>query len=695
MGFSGERSFFSKPPVWAGLVFIASLVLYSYTLAPTVTLVDSGELIVAARSLGVAHPPGFPLYLILAHVASVVPIGSVAQRVNFASALFAALACGMITLVVAELLKLSEIVSAVRRPGNKTARKEKRSSQRDTAEPRSEFDQVSILAAAVAAGLLFACARTIWAYATVAEVYTLNSLFILAIFFFLLRWRRRVLASRGFASENVHCDWLLYLAAVLFGLGLGDHHVTVALTLPALAAIVYRTEGAKLFCGKRLIFAALCAVGALLIVYSYLPFAAAREPILNWGNPRSLSAIWAHVTGRQYQVFLSFSPGNIGAQLPQVGELLLREFTPRWLPLTLFIAIVGVAAAFKRDRTTFFFLLLIVLADVAYVLNYDIAEDKDAYYLPSFIAVAIAAGLGLHRLLQLGSQKFNHNREYLIVAPAILLLPALALASNWPFNNRRHYFIAQDYVENILCSIEPNGLLLTLDWQVASPMLYAREIERRRPDIQTIDVQLLRRSWYFDYLKRAYPELFERSRDKIDSYVAELKQWEHDPSAYAENPTLTQSIASKFLAMCESFVASQLAVASVYVTSDLFLLNEGPHIDFTNWLKTNYQAVPRGLIFQLHADRDFHDPGPLRLQTRGLADGTIRFEPDDVVTLKVLPVYKTMLVNRGRYFAHFGQHASAIEAFAQALALDPTFDLALEGMKQSMAEREKSGQSQP
>jgi Protein O-mannosyl-transferase TMEM260-like len=126
MGFSGERSFFSKPPVWAGLVFIASLVLYSCTLAPTVTLVDSGELIVAARSVGVAHPPGFPLYLILAHIASVVPIGSVAQRVNFASALFAALACGMVTLGVAELLKLNETVAALHRPGRKTTRKEKK-----------------------------------------------------------------------------------------------------------------------------------------------------------------------------------------------------------------------------------------------------------------------------------------------------------------------------------------------------------------------------------------------------------------------------------------------------------------------------------------------------------------------------------------------------------------------------------------
>jgi len=693
MGLSSEHSFFSRPAVWAGLVFIASLVLYGYTLAPTVTLVDSGELIVAARSLGVAHPPGFPLYLILAHIASVLPIGFVAQRVNFASALFAALACGMVTLVVAELLKLNETAAGLHRPGTKTVRKEKRSSQQATVVVRSEFSQLWILASAVAAGSLFACGRTLWAYATIAEVYTLNSLIILAVFFFLLRWRRRMLESRGFASENAHCDWLLYLAAVLFGLGLGVHHVTVALTLPALAAIVYQTEGVKFFRGRRLIFAALCAIGALLVVYSYLPFAAAREPILNWGNPRSLHAIWAHITGRQYHVFLSFSPGNIGIQLTQFGGFLLREFGPPRFPVALCFAVVGIATAFKRDQTTFFFLLFIVLADIAYVLNYDIAEDKDAYYLPTFIAVAIAAGLGLHRLLSW--QKFNRHSVYLIVAPAILLLPALPLASNWRFNNRRHYFIAQDYVENILGSVEPYGLLLTLDWQVASPMLYAREIEQRRSDVQMIDVQLLRRSWYFDYLKRAYPELFERSRDKIDIYLAELKQWERDPSAYAKNPTLTQNIASKFLAMCESLVTSHLAVAPVYVTTDLIVLNQGPHADLTNWLKTNYQAVPRGVIFQLYPDQDFHDPGPLRLQTRGLADGTIRFEPDDVGNLKVLPVYKTMLVNRGRYLAHFGQHAPAMEAFAQALALDPTFDLALAGMKQTMAEREKSGRSQP
>src|SRR6266516_7867835 len=86
----------------AGAVFVATLLLYNWTLAPTVTLTDSGELIVVAHGLGVAHPPGFPLWAILAHLASLVPFGNVAVRINFASAVFAALASAMLTLVVME-----------------------------------------------------------------------------------------------------------------------------------------------------------------------------------------------------------------------------------------------------------------------------------------------------------------------------------------------------------------------------------------------------------------------------------------------------------------------------------------------------------------------------------------------------------------------------------------------------------------
>src|SRR5213594_2447102 len=109
----------------AGIVFFAALFLFSWTLAPTVTLTDSGELVVVAQGLGVAHPPGFPLWIILAHLASLVPLGNVAVRINFASALFAALASAMLTLVVAELMIAASYLTQRKRKGKSAQRGKK------------------------------------------------------------------------------------------------------------------------------------------------------------------------------------------------------------------------------------------------------------------------------------------------------------------------------------------------------------------------------------------------------------------------------------------------------------------------------------------------------------------------------------------------------------------------------------------
>src|SRR5438270_252637 len=98
------RIFHDRLNLRRGALCLIALLLFSWTLAPTVTLTDSGELILVAQGLGVAHPPGVPLWVILAHLASLVPLGNVAVRINFSSALFAAFACSVLTLVVAELM---------------------------------------------------------------------------------------------------------------------------------------------------------------------------------------------------------------------------------------------------------------------------------------------------------------------------------------------------------------------------------------------------------------------------------------------------------------------------------------------------------------------------------------------------------------------------------------------------------------
>jgi tetratricopeptide (TPR) repeat protein len=324
-----------------------------------------------------------------------------------------------------------------------------------------------------------------------------------------------------------------------------------------------------------------------------------------------------------------------------------------------------------------------------YDLSYEIAEDKDAYYLPVFISIAIAAGFGVRWLIQLTVLKSRAlAKSYAVAGSAVLVISATALASNWPFDNRRHYFIAHDYVENLLSTIEPDGLLLTQDWQVVSPMFYAQEIEQRRRDVKVVDVNLLRRSWYFDYLRHAYPALMERSRQKIDAFVEILKEWERDPGAFARNDFLTQRISAAFFEMIRSIVLNENRIAPVYVAQDL-LSADTTNGQATKWITQNYQLVPQGLVFNLAADQSLHDSPDPHLQTRGLTDGTVRFDKDDVVNLKILPAYTSMLVNRGRYLALFNQHERAIVAFKEALAFNPSLATARQGLAESAAKLRK------
>jgi hypothetical protein len=135
-------------------------------------------------------------------------------------------------------------------------------------------------------------------------------------------------------------------------------------------------------------------------------------------------------------------------------------------------------------------------------------------------------------------------------------------------------------------------------------------------------------------------------------------------------------------------VRNEIRVAPVYVANDVLSADQ-TNAYLTRWIPQTYQLVPEGLVFNLATDQSFHDSSDPHFRTRGLADGTVRFEKDDVVKLKVLPVYTRMLVNRGRYLALFNQNERAILAFRQALALDPDLAAAREGIAESEAKLRK------
>ncbi len=644
-------------------VFVPAFALYLYTLAPTVTLVDSGELILAARTLGVAHPPGFPLYVLLAHLFSLLPLGNIATRIHVVSAIFAALASAILTLALFEALQ-TPLQSISKSKAKSSSRKRSKATGKDL-EP--DFEKPSsptlIFAPAILAGMLFAFSRTLWAYATIAEVYTLNAFLFITIVWLMISWRKEAIDAK--ANRTTLSDRKLLIAAWVFGLALGVHHVTIGLLLPGLAAMVFVTEGLAFFKSKRLLIAALVSITGLGI-YIYLPVAASRSPLMNWGKPSTLESFWWHVTGKQYQVFFDLSFSRIS----EFFKLVFREFSPSWFPFALFISLAGFVHLFKRDKALFLLLALTIIADVFYGLGYEIAEDKDAYYLPAFIALVIAFGFGIRESLTLIT-KLIAVLKPIHIAGTFLLIPLIALVSNFSFNNRSSYFIAHDYVDNIFKTVAPNALLLTNDWQVYSPTLYVREIEQQRKDMVVIDINQLRRWWYFDYLKQVYPDLINNSREKVDAFLEDLINWERHPDLYAKDVTLNKRINDRFYEMIFSFIANHIKNAPVYVTQEIALRQSGQDAELAQGLNEKYKIIPQGLVFRIAQEATLAESEKPQLNTRGLADGTLRFEEDDVVKKKVFPVYVSMFINNGRYWALQNQHEKAIDWYKEALAVDP------------------------
>ncbi len=404
----------------------------------------------------------------LAHLATLAPAGSVAERVNFASAVFAAVAAALVSLAVLEAIATIGEVSGqaeASRTGVSGAevRRRKREARartvKATVAPLLAPTWPNTLLPAITAGLL-PCSRTVWSYATIAEVYTLNTMLLALAVLSMFRWRRLILNDRatipragGRVEGSDHDRWV-NVAALLFGLGLGVHHVTVGLVLPAFAALVLATEGWRFFGSKWLAVAAVFAFAGLS-VYIYLPVVASRLPLLNWGDPRTLERFLSHVTGWQYQPFFGAKPWRVAHQVAEWFSLTLREFGPVWLPLTLMLAMTGGVYLWRRSRGLLWFLVTAAAANLAYNFNYEIAEDKDAYYLPVFLVISLAAGLGTRYATELVSDgRVGALNVGAIVSAALLLtVPAVALASNFRFNNRRHYFIARDYGENILSTV--------------------------------------------------------------------------------------------------------------------------------------------------------------------------------------------------------------------------------------------------
>lgn len=329
---------------------------------------DTAEMQFSGRLLCVTHPTGYPTYLLLSHAFSrLVPVGSIAWRANLFSALCGVLAC----LVVRRLLR--------------------RLGARD--------------AVATATAMALGLTPTFWRLSVVAEVYTLHALFLALVLDGMLRWRETGKPLALVAACGVY--------AFSFG-----NHLTIVTLLPALAFLVLATRP-RVLLDWRVVspVLALVALGALQYVY---PIVRSLDP----GTPylaesvTSLSGLWDYATGASFRgAMFALTPAQL------VHERLPLFARQLWADCAVLLPAAALGTLGFKDRVAGAFLALALVGHLAFSLNYAIA-DIDVYFVPAYLVIAVAAGVGLERL-------FSWPRLRRVPALACLALPLGLGLAHW------------------------------------------------------------------------------------------------------------------------------------------------------------------------------------------------------------------------------------------------------------------------
>ena len=415
---------------WPGLLlFAAGLALYVATVAPGVLPADSGELQLVAAELGVAHPPGFPLYTLLAHLFTRLTPGNPALGVN----LFSALA-GAATLLLVYL-------AALRLAGRPIP--------------------------ALLAGLALASATTFWSQATTANVRSLTALFTALLFYLLLRWR-----------EEPANDRLLAAIAFTLSLGAGHHASLVFVGIVFVVAVVVR-EPALLRQPRRWLLPGLALLAGLLPLL-YLPLRASSgahgaDPAL-----ATLDGFLEHVlaTGFRGDFFAFAAPGALAARLAVMGNVLQFQFEPLLLGG---MALGLLALAWKRQG---WLLLLLGGSFVVHTLVTAMyrAPQTVEYMMPAYVAAVLLLAAGAAT-----PWPGAYGSRWRALVQAVLLLAAVVQTARHA-GSYRLLHAADDTRETVAVWLDgaPPGSLLLADWHWATPLWYLQRVEGVRPDV---DVQ--------------------------------------------------------------------------------------------------------------------------------------------------------------------------------------------------------------
>jgi len=546
-----------RPPyLMAALVFLGALILYVVTLAPTTQFWDTSEYIAAAYVLGIPHPPGNPLFTMLAHVWGLVPwMSSYAARINLFAAVTSAVAAACWFLVGERWLR--DVVPALW--------------------PRR--------LAALAGAIVAATAFTVWNQSVVNEkVYTLSLLSIALILWLIVRWDDQppgeahdhhllaivyllaltstnhmmgvlvgpvvvvllfppLMQNRAATGAGRNAEWTQWLVfvgvfSVIVGSGLESFNYVYAAGVVYLLALI-----AAISVGNwRFAVVALLVAVVGLSVYVFLPIRAAHFPAINEGEPTTWNALQQVLTRAQYgKPPVTMRQADFGAQLGmwfqyfgwQWAHDLKEQFAAGIAVLFGLFGVLGAIRHWQANRRHAIAMTLLMFTFTVMLIWYlnfkygysqllsrsDIqreVRERDYFFICSFALWGIWVGMGLATLMEwiteaLTTRVPDVTRRWMYATP-VLLVALVPLWGNHLTASRHGERLARDFAYDLLQSVEPYGILVTAGDNDTFPLWYAQEVEGIRRDVTVVNTSLANTDWYLRQMQRRPIETFDPSQ---------------------------------------------------------------------------------------------------------------------------------------------------------------------------------------
>ena len=461
--------------VGAAFTAVVAAVLFR-TMHPTVAGGDSGELMGAACELGVAHPPGYPLFTMLSWLGTqVIPVGSPGYRLNCVSVLFAVLAAYFHFSAV-----LRWHLGLVKAGATDTG--------------SDEQWRGSAWVALIASGTLVFC-PLLWQYSTHAEVFAMNNMFVAILLYLSVRYvqERQVVWAR--------------LGALVIGLGLTNQHTLLLYALPLVAWMVHLGRDQLLNPREFVILAALGLLG--LTPYAYLFWAATHAPLGSWGDTSTLSGwpavgFWTHFLRKEYGTFALYS-GDEGKggqkQLMLAVSLYAKTLVTSDSMYLGGVSVVGLVMALKKEGLSSFTAVAFSMLAFYFVVFHYLANlplDRPLFFgvhirfwMQSHIIVFGFIGIGIERLLS----SISLWRRGIVIPLSIALVSA-QVAANFKMQDQSQNFHVLNFGHVLLDPRPQHAILFTQGDLVTNSIRYLQRCEKYRLDVAHLDMPMMTYEWF-------------------------------------------------------------------------------------------------------------------------------------------------------------------------------------------------------